>query len=214
MIEVGDEIMYKKVLIYGDSNTWGDNFIEGKRIPDDKQWVNILRKKYKNEYVFFQEGLPGRLAGNDEQAKPYKNGKDAFIATFRTSAPVDMIFISLGTNDLQLKYNKTSQQIIEDLLWYKKTLEESFEDLEDRKKYFRGKMPKIIYILPINFDYQKNAKDVFDYHCEKKRQEVIQYFQNQNIPIIVASNMDLFEDGIHLSYKGHEEMTKLVEVEL
>lgn len=44
----------KKILIYGDSNTWGDNFITGERIPEEKQWVNILRTKYENKYRFFQ----------------------------------------------------------------------------------------------------------------------------------------------------------------
>lgn len=206
--------MKKKILVYGDSNTWGDNFITGKRITDEKQWVNILRKKYNKEYLFLQEGLPGRLAGNEEITKPYKNGQDTFISTFRTNAPVDIVIISLGTNDLQLKYNKTSKKIISDLLWYKDKLEESFSDEEDRKKYFNDKMPKIIYILPINFDYQVNASEIFNNECERKRQEIIKYFKNQNINIIIANDMDLFEDGIHLSYQGHEKMAKLVEKEL
>ena len=59
----------KKILIYGDSNTWGDNFCTGIRIPDDKQWVNILRKKLGDNFVIFQEGLPGRLAGNEEKER-------------------------------------------------------------------------------------------------------------------------------------------------
>lgn len=204
----------KKILVYGDSNTWGDNFITGKRIPDDKQWVNILRKKYDNKYLFLQEGLPGRLAGNEELIKKYKNGQETFISTFRTNAPVDTIIISLGTNDLQLKYNKTSEKIINDLLWYKEKLEESFSDEEDKIKYFNGKMPKIIYILPINFDYLVNAKVIFDIECERKRQEIIEYFKSQNIKIVTANDMDLFEDGIHLSYQGHEDMAKLVAKEL
>ena len=54
----------KKILIYGDSNTWGDNFFLGKRIDDDKQWANILQKKLGSEYKVIQEGLPGRIAGN------------------------------------------------------------------------------------------------------------------------------------------------------
>lgn len=204
----------KKILVYGDSNTWGDNFITGKRIADEKQWVNILRNKYNKEYMFLQEGLPGRLAGNEEIAKQYKNGQDTFISTFRTNAPIDIIIISLGTNDLQLKYNKTSKKIIDDLLWYKEKLEESFNDEEDRKKYFNNKMPKIIYILPINFDYQVNAKDIFNSECERKRQEIIEYFKNQNINIIITNDIELFEDGIHLSYEGHEKMARLVEKEL
>ncbi len=206
--------MLKKVLIYGDSNTWGDNFLTGKRIPDDKQWVNILRKKYDKKILFLQEGLPGRLAGNEEIAKKYKNGQDTFISTFRTNAPVDMVIISLGTNDLQLKYNKTSEEVINSLLWYKEQLEESFKDTEDKEKYFNGKMPKILYILPINFDYQVNAKEIFDRTSEKKRQEIINYFKKQNINIIADNHMELFEDGIHLNYKGHEKMAKLVESEL
>lgn len=206
--------MVKKVLIYGDSNTWGDNFITGKRIPDEKQWVNILKNKYSKDYIFLQEGLPGRLAGNEEIIKPYKNGKDTFISTFRTNAPVDIVIISLGTNDLQIKYNKKSKDIINDLLWYKNKLEESFEDEEDKIKYFNNKMPKIIYILPINFDYKVNASVIFDEECEEKRQEIIKYFKKQNINAIIANNLDLFEDGIHLSYQGHEEMANLVAGEL
>lgn len=206
--------MVKKILVYGDSNTWGDNFITGERIADSKQWVNILRKKYEGKYLFFQEGLPGRLAGNDEESKQYKNGQYTFTSTFRTNAPVDIIIISLGTNDLQLKYNKTSEKIISDLLWYKEKIEESFSDCEDRKKYFNNKMPKIIYILPINFDYKVNAKEIFDDECEKKRQEIIKFFKCKKINIITSNDMDLFDDGIHLNHNGHEAMADLVDEEL
>lgn len=204
----------KKILIYGDSNTWGDNFITNKRIEDEKQWVNILRRKYDKEYLFMQEGLPGRLAGNNEPIKKYKNGQDTFISTFRTNAPVDAVIISLGTNDLQLKYDKSSKQIIEDLLWYKSALEESFKDEDDKEKYFNGKMPKIIYILPINFDYQKRACEIFNNECELKRQQIVEEFKMSDLTIITANDMDLFDDGIHLSYQGHEKMAELVEQEL
>lgn len=204
----------EKILIYGDSNTWGDNFLTGKRIPDEKQWVNILRKEYKDKYLFLQEGLPGRIAGNEEKEKNYKNGKDTFISTFRTNAPIDKLIISLGTNDLQMKYNKSSSQIIKDLLWYKEELEKSFNDLEDQRKYFNNKMPRIIYILPVNFDYKINAKEIFDQKSEEKRQEIIEYFTKENFDIITASDMALFEDGIHLNYEGHQKMAELVKTEL
>lgn len=203
----------KKILIYGDSNTWGDNFITGERIPEEKQWVNILRTKYENKYRFFQEGLPGRIAGNEETIKTYKNGKDTFISTFRTNAPVDKIIIALGTNDLQIKYQKTKDKIIEDLLWYKKQIEESYADLEDQKKYFNDKkLPEIIYILPINFDYQDKASVIFDKESEEKRQQIIKEFQkDKTLKIIVANDLELFDDGIHLNYQGHEQMASLVE---
>ena len=193
----------QKILIYGDSNTWGDNFNTGKRIPTSKQWPNILKKKLGRKYQIFQEGLPGRLAGDEEERK-YKNGKDTFLSIFKTCAPVDIIFIVLGTNDLQIKYNKSSKKIIEDLKWYKEILEIEYED--DKVKYFNSKFPKIYYVMPINFDNEY----IFDELSEKKRLEVINYFRNNNdYNVIFPGNMTLF-DGIHLDYEGHENMAKII----
>ena len=200
----------KKILIYGDSNVWGDNFLTSQRIPDDKQWVNILRNKLGNNYILFQEGLPGRLAGNEEKEKIFKNGKDTFISIFRTNAPVDMLIISLGTNDLQLKYNKDSNMIIKDLLWYKETIENMYEDLDDKKKYLNNKIPEIIYILPFNFDYKVNASMIFDETKEEERIKIIKYFNDNNIKNIYFNDIELFEDGIHLNYDGNRRLAEKV----
>lgn len=207
----------KKILIYGDSNTWGDNFILGKRIPDDKQWPNILQKSLGNEFKIIQEGLPGRLAGNDEKEKTYKNGKSSFVSIFRSQAPVDTVIISLGTNDLQMKYNKRYEDIISDLVWYREIVQEMFEDLDDRKKYFVNEtMPNFIYILPVNFDYIKDASIIFDVNSENKRNLIIQEFSKKinNVEIICFNDLTLFEDGIHLDFNGHEILSLKVKEKL
>lgn len=202
----------KNILIYGDSNVWGDNFITGCRIPKEKQWTNILREEIKENYEIYQEGLPGRVAGNEEE-KIYKNGKDTFMAIFRTHAPLDILIIALGTNDLQIKYNKSSKDIINDLLWYKEIVEVLYQDEEDRKKYFKKeKMPRIIYILPPNFDYKKRASVVLNKESEKKRQEIIDYFSsNKECEVLLLNDANLFEDGIHFNYEDHKKMAKLIE---
>ncbi|MEG1150024.1 MAG: hypothetical protein RSE17_01905 [Bacilli bacterium] len=203
----------KKILIYGDSNTWGDNFITGKRIPDDKQWPNILQSELGDCYKIIQEGLPGRIAGNEENEKKFKNGKDSFMSIFRSQAPVDIIIFSLGTNDLQLKYNKTEVKIIDDLLWYKKSIENEFEDIDNKKKFFiNNKMPRIIYILPANFDFLVNASCIFDSSSEEKRLEIIKYFEcnKTNVEYISLNNMNLFLDGVHLDYDGHSKLAEIV----
>ena len=202
----------KNILLYGDSNIWGDNFITGCRIPKEKQWATILKESLKDKYEIYQEGLPGRVAGNEETEKTYKNGKDTFISIFRTHAPLDTLVIALGTNDLQIKYDRSAENIIKDLLWYKEVIEEQYEYLEDRKKYFKNnKMPRIIYILPPNFDYQERASFVLNQDSEQKRQEVIYYFSsNEEFETLLLNDADLFEDGIHLNYKDHEKMAELV----
>lgn len=72
----------KKILIYGDSNTWGDNFLKRQRIDYDKQWPNIIQEKLGNTIKIIAEGLPGRLAGSDEKEKTYKNRKRLFCCDF------------------------------------------------------------------------------------------------------------------------------------
>jgi len=202
----------KKVLVYGDSNVWGDNFITSIRLSDEKQWINIIQKNKSNTFKMLQEGLPGRIAGNYEIDKKYKNGKDTYLSTFRTSAPIDIIIIALGTNDLQLKYNRSSQEIIDDLLWYEDIIKEEWQDIDNQQKYFVDKkLPQFIYILPPNFDYIKDASCIFDENCESKRQEIITYFKNHDKVYIYSNDISLVEDGIHYSEEGHNQMAKLVE---
>ena len=99
-----------------------------KRIVDSMQWPNLLQAMLGSKYKIIQEGLPGRLAGNDEKEKLYKNGQSTFECIFRTSSPVDIVIIALGTNDLQLKYHKSIQQITDDLVWYEKKIYELYDD--------------------------------------------------------------------------------------
>lgn len=201
----------KKVLVYGDSNVWGDNFITSIRLDDDKQWVNIVQQKFDNKFKMLQEGLPGRIAGSYEINKKFKNGKDTYLSIFRTCAPVDIIIIALGTNDLQLKYNRSSKDIINDLLWYEEIIKEEFEEEDNKKKYFVDmKLPQFIYILPPNFDYIKDASVIFDEDREKTRQEIIEYFKNNNKVYISSNDISLVEDGIHYSCEGHKQMAELI----
>lgn len=199
----------KKILIYGDSNTWGDNFITGIRLEDNKQWPNILQKRLGSNYKIIQEGLPGRVAGNCELVKTYKNGKSTFISTFRTCSPVDIVIIALGTNDLQVKYNKSSDDIINDLLWYKDIILEQYNDLDDRLKYFNDKEPRIIYLLPPKFDIEK-CDGIFNNNSEKIRQS-LKELKNKIDDVIILEDLPLVDDGIHLSSKGHIMLADIVE---
>ena len=185
----------KKILIYGDSNTWGDNFFLGKRIDDDKQWANILQKKLGSEYKVIQEGLPGRIAGNFDIEEPYKNGKDSFLSIYKSQAPIDILIIALGSNDLQIKYNKDYKDIIKDLLWYKEEL------IEDNSN--------LLHKMPINFKYGL-TQPLFNKNSEEKRKKIIKYFNSHNCDIICLNGVPLFKDGLHMNYEGHEMMSEEV----
>ncbi len=202
----------KKVLIYGDSNVWGDNFLTRKRIDDEKQWANILEKSLKKEYKIFQCGLPGRLAGQDEKENTYKNGKDNFLATFKSFSPLNIIVIALGTNDLQIKYDKDVEQIISDLLWYEEIIKQEYEDLDNKNRYFLNElMPRIIYLLPTGFEYKDNV--LFDKNSEIKRQQLLKKFPKlvKYSEVLILEIKELFEDGIHYNYNGHKQVAQIME---
>lgn len=177
-----------------------------------RERINIVREHKINKFKMIQEGLPGRIAGNYEKDKKYKNGKDTYLSIFKTCAPVDIVIIALGTNDLQLKYQRSSHDIIQDLLWYEKVIKEEWMDEDNRKKYFvNEKLPQFIYILPVNFDYINGASVIFNKQSETLRQEIIQYFEKNNKVFISTNDISLVEDGIHYSEEGHQQMAKLVE---
>lgn len=202
----------KKILVFGDSNTWGDNFLTRRRIPDDKQWCNILQEKLGSEYKVYQEGLPGRFAGSVEKDDTFKNGIDTFLSTYKSIAPLDILIISLGSNDLRPDYDRSSDDIIKDLLKYKELLEIEFN--EDNNRYFNGKLPEIIYLLPVNFvPWDDSYLNIFK-KKEKDRQDIIKYFNDNHIRNISFDKISLFEDGIHMNYDGHKEVANRVFGEL
>lgn len=52
--------MKKRILCYGDSNTWGyDAFTDG-RFPDEVRWTGQLASFLGQEYTVIEEGLCGR----------------------------------------------------------------------------------------------------------------------------------------------------------
>lgn len=186
----------KDVLIYGDSNVWGDDFFENKRIPKEHRWPIILEKKL-NDFNVISEGLPGRVSGDFDSNKAYKNGKDTFVAIFKSNAPIDYLIIALGTNDLQLKYKQSADDIVKNLKWYKEEVEIMFNDLSDREKYFKNnQFPKIIYNLPPNFIFEE-TRMIFNELSEEIRQEVILKMREDGTNSYTCFDLNLRMDGIH-----------------
>ena len=130
------------------------------------------------------------------------------MSIFRTCSPVDIVIIALGTNDLQVKYNKNSGDIINDLLWYKDNILEQFKDLNDRLKYFNNKLPRIIYVLPPKFDLKK-CDGLFNENSERERLSLSK-IKDIIDDVIVLDYLPLVNDGIHLSTEGHKLMSEII----
>ena len=191
--------MKKTILIYGDSNAWGCNEIVG-RYPFEKQWANILAKKLGENYKVVQEGLPGRFAGDFEyREKPYYNGQYCYEPIYRTASPVDLVILALGTNDLNDRYNRSVDEIFRDILWYEKKTESLIREGE--------KMPNFLYILPPNFSGKFRDDETFNV----KKREILNAKLSQKVANFIEINdIDLSDDELHFSFKGHKQMADAV----
>ncbi len=109
------------ILCYGDSNVRGtipgpsldDAGLIKPRFSKDERWTGILQKKLGDDYNVVEEGIGGRTTTLDDivRGRPYRNGLKDLPFCLETHYPIDLVIFLLGTNDMQLAYNRSTQQI-------------------------------------------------------------------------------------------------------
>ena len=90
-----------RILIYGDSNVWGDkgfgeNGAPLGRYATKQQWPNILQQLLGDEYDIIQAGLCGRTAGEYAEQTPYLGGKIGYEIALRGSQTSKLWLIYSG----------------------------------------------------------------------------------------------------------------------
>ncbi len=192
--------MKTRILVYGDSNTWGSD-AQGMRYSSDNQWVNIFQKKLGDAYEIVQEGLCGRIAGDHDRVDAHRNGRTGYEIALRSAAPFDYLIVALGSNDIKAKYSLTTNQIIEDLKWYRETTETYNRVDPDMESRFRD----TIFVNIANYDESKFSVGNHDVGQEL-RQEISRQFDHT----VDLSNLEHSEDGLHYSQKDHEQVAEHV----
>jgi lysophospholipase L1-like esterase len=92
----------KTVLCYGDSLTWGVDAENQSRHAYEDRWTSVLQKGLGHGVRVIPEGLNGRTTVYDDHtADCDRNGARILPTILQTHAPVDLIIIMLGTNDLK-----------------------------------------------------------------------------------------------------------------
>jgi lysophospholipase L1-like esterase len=91
----------KTVLLYGDSNTWGHIAGSGgQRFPREQRWPVVLQGLLGDEWEVIAEGLGGRTATVDRPDSEGRNGLPYLLPCLHSHAPIDVVVIFLGTNDV------------------------------------------------------------------------------------------------------------------
>ena len=193
----------RTIVCFGDSNTWGASPVDGSRLPRSVRWPGVLRAALGDAYEVIEEGLNARTTVYDGPLNEGRVGKDVLQPILWTHAPVDLVIISLGTNDLKVWFGLTASEIAYGAA--------TLIDLAKRSLAGPGGMPPAVLLVappPIEVITAKSAYWGFAEAQEASRQLAAHYATAAAVKGVafldagtVISPSPL--DGIHLGPETH-----------
>ena len=101
--------MARTVLVYGDSNSYGTkpmpSLLTAERFAPGERWPGVMAAALGEGWRLVEEGLPGRTTVHpDPISGVHKNGLAVLPAVLESHAPIDLVILMLGTNDLKARF--------------------------------------------------------------------------------------------------------------
>jgi lysophospholipase L1-like esterase len=94
-----------EIMCFGDSNTWGFDAAAQDRFPRNVRWTGVLQELLGASYRIIEEGLNGRTTVWEDPVEGDKMGRRHLVPCLESQAPLDLVVIMLGTNDLKHRYS-------------------------------------------------------------------------------------------------------------
>ncbi|MBQ8458789.1 hypothetical protein IJ541_01655 [bacterium] len=194
----------KKILCYGDSNTFG--FIPGTcgRYEKNQRWSGILSQLLPDSEII-EEGMNNRTGFFKSPEGLKHSGGDYLPIYLQNHKDIDVCIISLGTNDAQFFYNLNENIAYNGL----KHLINSIKEINSNTKIIiippvRIKENIIDGIFSMQFDLKsvERIEKVFPIF-EKTAKENDCFYYDLN-KIVTPSDID----GLHYSIESHSIIAK------
>ncbi|MEQ8697514.1 MAG: SGNH/GDSL hydrolase family protein [Bauldia litoralis] len=197
------------IVCYGDSNTWGAVPMEGRilpqRFPAGQRWPGVLRDKLGAGYTVIEEGMNGRTTCLDDPIEgPHKNGLKFLPVVLETHAPLDLLIVKLGTNDLKYRLSMTADDIADGagllIDAAKKSACPPF-----------GKPPAVLLISPAPLARLTWLAGMFEGATEKSQRlasEMARVAKDRDVAFLDAGTIVESSpvDGIHLDAEGQRKL--------
>ncbi len=203
------------VLCYGDSNTHGTKPDRSGRFAADERWTGILQTQLGDGYYVIEEGLGGRTTDLDHYVptKPNRSGITYFKACFESHAPLDIVIIMLGTNDMKTFYNRPVGEIGLALEQYPEYIAKLCDSWKIRR-------PRIVLVSPPRIDAtapkfveSMPTPGVYDETSVRKSEELASIIKQLAARTVcqffdAASVTNTGEDGLHLNLQSHKALAE------
>ena len=195
----------KRILCFGDSNTWGAIPGSTQRHPEDVRWTGVMQRILGEGYRVIEEGYNGRTTVFDDPLEDRLSGIAYFRPCLDSQSPLDLIILMLGTNDLKPYFGADAVTIANGLQNYLNAL---------NTVPMAGERPELLLVSPVRVDpaYENNRlfRSVFGPNASERSAEYPSAFK------IFAEEhglwfMDAGEyaaasktDGIHMDAEAHK----------
>jgi lysophospholipase L1-like esterase len=101
----------RRILCFGDSNTWGNTAGTPDRYPADVRWTGVLQRELGPGFLVIEEGYNGRTTVFPDYVENRLSGIDYFRTCLDSQSPLDLVVLMLGTNDLKVRFGVEAQSI-------------------------------------------------------------------------------------------------------
>ena len=198
----------KRILCYGDSNTWGYNPATKDRYPKEVRWTGVLAAALGAGYEVIEEGLNGRTTVWDDPIEGYKNGATYLPPCLESHKPLDLVVIMLGTNDLKKRFDVPASDIAKGAGVLAKIVQKSEAGVG-------GQAPQVLLIAPPPVARLTEFAEMFE-GSETKSRKLAGHFKAVAAElgcallnageVIVSSDVD----GIHFDPPEHARLGQAV----
>ncbi len=204
-----------KILIFGDSNTWGYDPKTGDR--QKGRFVELLQAKHP-EWMIKDNGQNGRLFYSPSPFFGDIDGSKHIARFLRQEAPYDLVIILLGTNDARRMFHSQLFSWLEAFKHFKSAVVQANEEIAHQN---HSPITPILFVPPCRLATQKDVLDGISLETMGESGRLIlqnseaamrQALHEENIHVLPTPPFTGGRvDGIHLDAQGHQAMARFLE---
>ena len=150
----------KRVLCYGDSNTWGCSPWDGSRFDENTRWPMVMASILGDDFFIIEDGLNGRTVLNLSPVDRDANGIAHINAVIEEYLPLDIAIICLGTNDVFIGDDVPARIITEGV-------SEIIDVICNAHIHENLKVPEIIVSSPPKYNTDVEGSDFYQLQINK-----------------------------------------------
>ena len=194
------------ILCFGDSNTYGYDQATRRRLPTDVRWPGILRCELGPDFEILEEGLNGRTTAWDDPFAEGRNGKTHLLPCLHSHAPVDLVVLMLGSNDLKAIFRVSAPEVASGAAALVTIVQSSGAGTD-------GRPPQVLLVVPPPVDPGRGHSELWGFgQAASESRRLPQLYsavaEEANCALLDSGTIvsTSLLDGVHLDPSGHAQL--------